>query len=241
MRVLKSVRERIGLVIGAGIGAVALLGCGLLFTLVLAPKQKLEAYQIERMPTMNADAVINAPAGESVLVTGWLTGEPLPNAGDFIAYELEKWVVDPADASTPDAEPDGDWETVRQLIPDLGLTIGEKTINLLSAEGAKLSGPMKEKLVYTDNYDTAEYNEEMLPDGSLRYSGFYDGNLVTVLGKKASTGGVIPDEYYAGDRVAFVDSKHSAAKGALIGGICMMGLAPLVLIGGVLAAVFKKR
>lgn len=241
MRILSSIRERINLVIGTGIAAIVLLGCGLVSILVLAPKQKLEAYQIERMPIMDASAVTNAPIGESVLVTGYLAGEPLPDAGDFIAYELEEWIVTPADTSTPDAEPDGDWETIQHTIPNLGLIVGEKPIELLSAAGAKLSGPMHEKLIASNDYAAAEYNGKMLSDGSLRYSGFYTGDLVTVLGKKASTGGVIPDEYYAGDRVAFVESKHSAAKGALIGGICMIGLAPMVLLGGVLAAVFKKR
>ena len=66
-------------------------------------------------------------------------------------------------------------------------------------------------------------------------------DLVTVWGKKASSEGVIPDEYYAGDRVAFVESQHAEAKGALIGGICMLALAPIVLVGGILSAVFGKR
>ena len=241
MKIFSSIRERIGMVIGAGVGALALLGCGLLFALVLAPKQKIEAQQIERMPIMDADAVADAPAGEEILVTGRLAGETLPDYGKFVAYELEEWVVSPADPATPDAEPDGDWETVRQITPDLELTIDGKAIHLLAAERAKLSGPLHEELVYSDNYDAAEYEGETLPDGSLRYRGFYARDLVTVLGKKASTGGVIPDEYYAGDRVAFTESKHSAAKGMLIGGICMIGLAPLLLIGGILSAIFRRR
>lgn len=241
MGIFRSIRERIGMVIGAGIGAVALLGCGLLFTLVLAPKQKLAARQLERMPTMDADFVATASAGEDILITGRLRGEPRSDAEDFVAYKLEEWVVTPADFSTPDAEPDGDWEMVRQVIPNLGLTVGEKTITLLSAESAKLSGPLHEKMFYADANEVAVYKNETLPDSSLRYSGFYANDLVTVFGKKSSVGGVIPDEYYAGDRVAFVESKHSAAKGALIGGMCMLGLAPLVLIGGVLAAIFRRR
>ena len=241
MRIFSSIRERIGMVVGAGVGALALLGCGLLFTLVLAPKQKIEAQQIERMPIMDADAVADAPAGEEILVTGRLAGEALPGAGEFVAYELEEWVVRPADPATPDAEPDGNWETVRQITPDLELTISGKKIQLLIAEMAKLSGPLHEELVYSDNYNTAEYEGETLPDGSFRYRGFYAGDLATVLGKKASSGGVIPDEYYGGDRVAFTENKHSAAKGMLIGGMCMIGLAPLVLIGGVLSAVFRRR
>lgn len=241
MRIFKSIRKRIGMVVGAGIGAIALVGFGLLLILVLAPKQKLQAYRIERMPIMDAGDVGTAPAGEDVLVTGRLAGEPLPDAGEFVAYELEEWVVTPADSATPEAEPDGEWETVRKVTPDLALTMGGETIQLLSAEGVKLSGPMHEETIYADHDNVADYEGESLPDGTLRYSGFYAGDVVTVLGKKASIEGIIPDEYYAGDRVAFVESKHSAAKGMLIGGICMLGLAPLVLIGGLFAAVFRKR
>ncbi len=241
MRIFRSIRERTGRVIGAGIGAVALLGCGLLFTLVLSPKQKLEARQIERMPIMDAGDVAASPAGDEILVTGRLAGEASPDAAEFVAYELEEWVVTPADYTTPDAEPDGEWETIRQVTPDLKLTIGDDSIQLLRTDGAKLSGPLHEKLFYAEGYETAEYEGEPLPHGSVRYSGFYAGDLVTVWGKKASTDALIPNEYYAGDRVAFVESKHSAAQGLLIGGTCMLALAPLVLVGGVLSALFGRR
>ena len=70
---------------------------------------------------------------------------------------------------------------------------------------------------------------------------FIDGDLVTVLGKKASSDGVIPSELYAGDRVAFADSKQDAARGLLIGGLCVIGLAPIVLVGGALIALFGRR
>ncbi|MBS1250734.1 MAG: hypothetical protein MAG431_02329 [Chloroflexi bacterium] len=203
MRILKSIRERIGMVVGAGIGAVALVGFGLLLILVLAPKQKLQAWRIERMPIMGAGDVATAPAGEEILVTGRLAGEPLPEADRFVAYELESWVVTPADPATPDAEPDGEWETVRHMIPDLALLVDGENVQLLRADDAKLSGPVHEKLVPVRGEETAEFAGDQLPEGSLRYSGLWDGDLVTVLGKKASAGGLIPDEYYAGDRVAF--------------------------------------
>ncbi len=241
MWIFKSIRERFSRVFWTGLAAVALLGCGLTFILVISPQQKIQALQIERLPTMDGDDVAHSTGGDEILVTGHLVGEASPDAEGFVAYTLEEWVVSPADTSTPDAEPDGEWQEIRQIIPPLSLTIGNDSIPLLGAKGAKLSGPMHEKLIIGDSQEYAEYNDEPLPDGSLRYSGFHNGDLVTVWGKKASSEGVIPDEYYAGDRVAFVESQHAEAKGALIGGICMLALAPIVLVGGILSAVFGKR
>ncbi|MFH1636563.1 MAG: hypothetical protein ABIG63_21490 [Chloroflexota bacterium] len=241
MNIFSRIRERIGAVIAALIGSVALLGCGLLFALVLAPQQKLEARRIEAMLLMDAGAVTAASAGDDILITGRLEDNPLVDEAGFVAYELEEWVVTLPDSENADDDPDGSWETVEHVVPDLSLNVGGEVVLILSANEATLSGPLHEELLYSEAYEEAKYNNEWLPDGSRRYRGFYNGDLTTVLGKKASAGGVIPDELYAGDRVAFVESQHEAAKGMLIAGIAMLVCSPVVLVGGGLAAVFGRR
>jgi len=44
------------------------------------------------------------------------------------------------------------------------------------------------------------YEGERLPDGTRRYRGLYDGDRVTVLGRKSADGGVLPEHLFGGDR-----------------------------------------
>jgi hypothetical protein len=82
---------------------------------------------------------------------------------------------------------------------------------------------------------------EWLSEGSLRVRGFYNGDLVTVWGQKASIDGIIPKELFAGDRVTFIESQHATAKGLLIAGISMMVCSPIVLAVGVFTSMFGRR
>ncbi len=84
------------------------------------------------------------------------------------------------------------------------------------------------------------YEGERLPDGTRRYQGFFDGDLVTVLGKKSANGGVLPEHIFGGDRLQFEESQRQAASGLFMAGLCMMAFAPLLLIGGLLWALWRK-
>jgi len=241
MNIFAAIRERIGMVIAAVIGAVVLLGCGAVLVFILAPQQKLEALHIEKMPLVDAGGAEAAAVSEELLVTGRLEDNPLMDEGGFVAYKLDEWVVTLPDDDDTDSDPDGDWKTVEKVVPDLTLNVNGEIVWTLAADDATLSGPLHEDLIYSDAYDEAKYNGEWVPHGSLRLRGFFNGDLITALGKKASTGEIIPEELYAGDRVAFADSKHAAAKGLLTGGIIMMICSPVALVGGVLAALFGRR
>ncbi|MBU1662265.1 MAG: hypothetical protein KKD28_12435, partial [Chloroflexi bacterium] len=146
MNIFSRIRERIGAVIAALIGSVALLGCGLLFALVLAPQQKLEARRIEAMPVMGAGAVAGAAAGDDILITGRLEDNPLVDEAGFVAYELEEWVVTLPDSENADDDPDGSWETVERVVPDLSLNVDGEVVLILSANEATLSGLLHEEL-----------------------------------------------------------------------------------------------
>ena len=242
MNIFARLRERIGAAIGAVIGSVVLLGCGLVFTLFLSPQQKLEATRIDRMPEMDANAVAATASGEDVLFTGRLEGNSVL-FGDFVTYVLDEWQVTMPDydSDEPNPEPDGDWNIVERVVPDLSINVDGQIVRTLSTNDAYQNGPLHEVIDESISFEEADYIGRSLGDGSLRYRGFYNGDLVTVWGKKAASEGVIPDELYAGDRVAFSESKHKAATGLLIGGICMMALSPVVLVGGLLAAIFGRR
>ncbi|MBC8507954.1 MAG: hypothetical protein ISR58_01290 [Anaerolineales bacterium] len=241
MNLFRSMRERFGNLFGAVIGSIALLGCGLLFALVFAPQQKLEARRIERLPIMDAETVTSATDGEEILITGRVEGDALPEVREFIAYALEVWNVTPADADDPDDEPNGSWEDVKTILPELKLNMGDEKVPLLSAENVTFGGALHEEIVRSSGNLSAESEGEWLADGTQRYKGLYFGDLTTVLGVKASIGGVIPDELFAGDRVTFIESQHEAAKGLLIAGVSMVVCSPVVLVGGILSAIFGRR
>jgi len=224
------------------VAAIGIFGCGLALTLVVAPRQALEAYRISRMPQMDAQSLEEARPGDKILLTGTLAGNPpLVDDSDFVAYRLKRWDVTLPTSDDSDARPHGSWAAVETEVPALWLDVESRRVRLLAAETMALNGRLHEEVVYSESDLAAESGGEPIPDGSLRYEGVYDGDVIAVLGQRASTGDLIPRKMYAGDRVSFEESEKSAATGALFSGICLMGLAPLALIGGVLAAIFRRR
>ena len=88
------IREWINTTIGALIGSIAFLGCGLVFTFFLAPQQKLEALKLSRLPIMDGLAVSQANTGDELLITGKLSDNPILLDGkSFVAYTKETWDV----------------------------------------------------------------------------------------------------------------------------------------------------
>ncbi|MEA3351871.1 MAG: hypothetical protein U9Q82_14745 [Chloroflexota bacterium] len=237
----RAIRQRFGKLIWAVVGSVFALGCGLLFLLVLAPKQKAEARRLERLPLMDVQFVSDTSAGAEILISGRLQGERLIQSSDLIAYELDQWEVTQPDSDDGDDQPQGSWEQVELVVPDMQLSLAGGQLSIHRRDGVSLSGPLREEWLYASNSVGAEYEGEWLAEGSRRYLGFYNDDLVTVWGQKASADGVIPDELYAGDRVAFVQKKHDNAKGMLIAGISMLICSPVVLVGGALSALFGRR
>jgi len=233
---------RIRSVIFAVVGAIGIFGCGLALTFVVAPRQALEAYRITRMPQMNAQSLEEARPGDEILLTGTLASNPpLVDDTDFVAYRLKRWEVTLPSSDDSDARPSGSWAAVETEVPALWLDVEGRRVRLLAAETMALSGRLHEEIMYSESDLTADYGGEPIPDGSLRYEGVYDDDVIAVLGQRASTGDLIPRKMYAGDRISFEESEKSGATGALFSGICLMGLAPLALIGGVLAALFRRR
>lgn len=242
MNWISNLRGRIGAAVGVVIAAVFFLGCGLIFTFYVAPRQKVQAYRIQNLPLINAADVGAAVPGADLLITGRLQNNATLDNGQFVAYELDIWEVTlPSSDDDSDSEPSGSWSSESQAVPDLNLDLGGQAVQILHNDQAQLSGPLHELIIEGTGSNQARYNGKWLPEGSLRYQGLFDDDLVTVLGAKAASGGLIPEEYFAGDRVAFEKYQHDQAKGFLIAGICMIVLAPIVLVGGLLSAVFGRR
>jgi hypothetical protein len=159
----------------------------------------------------------------------------------YDTYQLQEWEVTLPDSNDSSDEPDGSWDTLEVVVPRLQLSLPGGQISIHADDRVKLSGPLREEWVYSTSSLTAEFDDEQVPDGTRRYLGIYNGDLVTVWGQRASAGGVVPDEIFVGDRVAFIDKEHSAARGMLIAGISMLVCSPIILAGGVLSALFGRN
>lgn len=240
---LTILRRRLGAVFGTfAVSAACCLG-GALMAFLFAPGQALQAYRISRLPVMDAAAVEAAAAGDEILITGVLAGNaPLLDGFSFVTYSVEEWEVTvPSSDDDGGAEPHGTWKSVETVVPELILDLSGQPVPTRAASRVRLSGPLHEKIVNGDSASQARYEGQLLPDGTRRYRGLTEGDLTTVLGKKAAAGGVIPEHLFAGDRVAFETSQRQAASGLLFSGICMMILSPVVLVGGLLGAAFWQR
>lgn len=238
----RSTRQRLNVILAVSVLALACCFCGGLMTFVLAPNQAIQASRLSRMPQMDAEMVNDAAAGDPILITGTLAGnEPLLETSNLIAYREERWVVTVSNNDSGDSTPSGRWQTVTPVVPELTLDVDGQTIPLLSATNVRLSGPLHDTIITSDSPTRASYEGESLPDGTQRLQGLADGDLTTVLGTKASTGGVIPEQLFLGDRVAFEENERNAASALLYSGICVMLMAPVILGGGLFYAFLGRQ
>jgi len=238
---LSSVRQRIRSMLAIVAISLLCLLCGGLTAFGFAPAQAIQAYRISRMPvTEDGAQVAAAEMGEELLFTGVLRDNALL-LNRFVAYAAEEWKVTmPSEDARGSSEPSGHWETAETVIPALTLDLNGQPVSLHGTDSAHLSGSLHTQMVKGDGPNQAEYEGELLPDGTRRYRGLFDGDLVTVLGRKSANGGVLPEHLFGGDRLQFVESQRQAASGLFMAGLCMMAFAPLLLIGGLLWALLCK-
>jgi hypothetical protein len=242
MNLLWLVRERIGAVIGVAIASIFLCACGAVFVFYLAPRQAIRATRVANLPQMDLGYVTAADPGDTILVTGTLAENPaLVEGSDLVAFELDTWTVSLPSAEDEDQNSGGDWEDAGNQAPALNVQVDGGTIDLLAADVVRFDGSLHEEIAEGAGDLTADDEGRELPDGSLRYRGFYNGDLVTVYGARASNGGVIPEVLFGGDRVAYEAEESDTARGMLTAGIGMIVCAPVLLVGGGLAAVFGRR
>jgi len=207
-----------------------------------APAKAIEAYRISRLPvTDSADQVAAAQAGEELLFTAVLSDNPArSDRFDFVAYSVEEWKVTVPSDDSDDAEPSGHWETVEHVVPALNVELQGQPVLLQEAQSVRLGGNLHIQIVKGNGPHQAEYEGESLPEGTRRYRGLTDGDLVTIVGKKSTTGGVLPSYVFAGDRVQFEQAQRQEASGLFMAGLCLMGFAPIILLGGLLFRIFRK-
>ena len=239
----QALRQRLGAAVAAVAASAGCCLCGLVMVFVMAPRQALQAASLQRLPVMDAAAVEAAAPGDTLLVTGVLAGNPPARSGStLVVYESAVWEVELLESEGGEVgEPSGRWQSQRTQTPALALSVADAAVAVHPAEGVQLGGALREEIVPGTSDLVDDDNGTPRPAGTIRYRGLADGDLVTVLGDKASVGGLTPRHLFAGDRTAFEASQRQAAGNFLAAGIFSLVLAPVVLVGGLLAALLGRR
>lgn len=238
------ISRRIMGVIAVVIGTVFIFICGALMAFVLAPQQALESSRIEGLPQLNAQTYAQTAAGADVAITGTLQGNEKLTTDGLVAYYRDRWDVTQSSAtSSSDSKPtyQGAWKRIETKAPPLAIAISGGTVHTLAADQPTFGGALKESIKQGSGSLSAEYNGESLPDGTIRTAGFTDGSLITVVGQKASTGDILPQRLFAGDRVALVADIRNTAQGLFVFGIAMMVCSPLFLVVGIAGVILGHR
>lgn len=218
---------------------------GFVSIFIMAPNQALQAGRISNLPLMDAGAVEAATPGDTILVSGTLVDNPpLSEYSDLVLYRQDIWEVgDLVETEEGDTFRQGRWEDGETIVPELGLEIDGTAILLREASPVLISGELlREYIIEAEDGPVAEdrIEDRLLADGSQRLRGLANGDLATVLGKKAATGGIVPEEIFAGDRVAFETSQGEQASAMFSAGLCSLVLAPIFLLGGLAAVAFWR-
>ncbi|HNF34973.1 MAG TPA: hypothetical protein PLD33_00100 [Anaerolineales bacterium] len=236
-------RNRIKAVFGVFTASISVFACGAFMTFVLAPNQAILAYKVSQIPLMTAQSVEAIAPGGDVLITGIINGDaPTPHLPEFIAYTEERWDVTVSENENGnDNTPSGSWTRVQTVVPLLTLDMDGTSVSIQASNTATLNGALHEKLVDGTGSLQAVYEGQSLHDGAMRYKGLANGDLTTVFGKKASVGGVVPSQLFAGDRVAFEKYQRDLASSFLFMGITFMLCSPVVLVIGILGVLFGRK
>ncbi|MBN1120480.1 MAG: hypothetical protein JXJ17_05340 [Anaerolineae bacterium] len=236
---ISRLRERIGVVVAAALCAVCCFGMGIFLAFVMSSQQEAEYQRIEALPEQTAASFANLSTGADALITGTLEDNPEKNAYGHVAYTVETWdVTEPTDEETLYK---GNWRRIEVQLPALTVSVDGDEIGTAADSTATFGGALHEEIEEGQGGFAAEYNGRSLKDGSLRIRGVSNGDLVTLIGHKDGSGRLVPEKLYVGSRSQLINDIQTSSKAALWAGILMMVCSPVVLVGGVLAAVLGGK
>jgi hypothetical protein len=206
------------LVIFAGFLSLLVIALGVVLAFVVAPKQEREWRRIERFPPLDRNGYTATPGGEYVVVTGRLQDNATLNRHEMVAYWIDEWIV----SRDKDGDEEGRWRTVEVNVPGLTISIDGGVVKTAPVNSVASSGQLHEFIERGRGRWRAPYAGRSLPDGSLRTQGLRNRDLVTVVGRKISTGELYPERLHAGDRAHLVDHIRSNARALRILGIVLL-------------------
>lgn len=244
MDLFGGIRRSISGAVGIVIATIGIFACGAVMAFFLSPQAALEWRRIEALPELDTSSFAALSAGSEAAITGTLKDNDTLTSDGLVAYRKEIWNVSQSSSSsssTGTPEPSGSWDTLESHFPSLSIDIKGGAVHTQEVAGTDIGGSLHTNITKTSSNLTAEYDNSPLPDKSIRIQGFTNGDLVTVVGKKGSAGGLIPDRLYGGDRVQLVDEIHQQAQTLFGIGVGMMICAPIFLVVALVGLFFGRR
>lgn len=243
MGILGGLERGIKAAIGVVIVAIGIFSCGAVAAFVLSPQAALEWRHIDSLPILDATAYANLKADDEAVITGSMQDNQVLTSDGLVAYEKDRWTVKPpatSESGTP-SSPSGSWDTLETKMPTLAIAITGGVVHTIPVTSVTFGGQQHTTIQPGTGSLSADDDGRSLPDGSIRYQGYANGDLVTLVGRKGSTGDLIPNRLFGGDRVQLVDSIRSEAQGLFTTGIGLMICSPIFLVIGLVAVLLGRR
>lgn len=244
---LKKSADRIAVLIGGLAFSLCLLVVGGYFTFFVSPGESAEAKHIANLPLLDAQGFAAAAPGQEVVVTGRLEGNAELLTTGFVAYVVEEWVVESkrmAGVGSRTRTPVGTWQNPWTNVPALTVAVDGGTVMIAELgpySEVRLGGALQEYLEPSDEGAVATYQGTLLQDGSTRTRGFFNGDPITVVGKKREAGDLLPAHLFAGDRAQLVESVQQLEQETFNFGVVALICSPLVLVLAVLAVWWGRK
>jgi len=235
---------KVGGLVFAVLAGLVFFGLGVYYAFDLSHQLTSEWWQIRNQPELDAADIAAASSNTLLAITGFLDGnEPVSSDGyGFVAYTKEEWSVFPCNTEESEdcflvpGQGTGFWRVVTQGVPGLTLTVSGGTVSTLPVSRVAFGGDFTEWLEIKSNASiafTADYNGQVIGDGSLRTRGLRNGDLMTVVGHKAITGGIVPSHLIGGGHDQLVAYFRPDARYQVflrVAGVVMMILSPIGVV-----------
>lgn len=193
---------------------------GVYLTFSLAPLSATQSRRLSRLPEIDAAEYKTTAPGARLLVSGTLQDNE-ESSGGLVVYKRSRWMItEPADPAIEDDEPEVEWLSSGQYVPDgLRVAIEGGAVTVKRTPDVTLTGSLVEVIV------PPEGEAETIKGwavGTARLRGLRNGDTVTVVGWKAASGMITPEEIYGGSRADIIAEYHrpSLAQRAL--GVSLM-------------------
>jgi hypothetical protein len=226
----------------AALGGLVCFSIGVYYAFDLSHQLTSEWWQIRDQPELDAAGIAAASSHTLLTVTGFLDGNEPVSPDGYVAYvQDELWVypcnpLEDEDCLLSTGRGTGLWGEGTQVVPGLTLTVSGGTVSTLPVSRVTFGGSLTERVEagsFLNTAFTANYNGQILPDGSLRTRGLRDGDLVTVVGRKVITGGVVPSHLIGGDHDQLAAHFRAVTRYQAflrVSGVIMMIISPVVVV-----------
>jgi len=200
--------------------AVIALASGLILLIFISPGEARKANRIGSLKEADLATFQALAPGQDVVVTGVLTGNAELDYG-LVAYHRYRWRI----STDSDDKEVGGWRPDMLMAPALTISMPGGQVTTTAMDLPSLGGKYHA-------YEAGSGGRMVSgkPEGSTRWTGFKNGDMVTVVGKKDTSGQITPEILWAGSLQDIIKSFGLDAEAHRSFGWCLTVPALLILL-----------